>query len=191
MGDYMKEKLKELRVKLKVPSKLSEVEKEKFIEIFGGLQLVLKDTLAVVLDMDREDAYNYMNLLVAGLQKVDADYAAGVEAKIAKNEEKDPNEITDPEDVSEKVQLRGPVAKPDWMSFTRELTPHQKDVANRTLDCFQMFDEVGDEIVCSDCSLEKMIACIRTEDSSIDPAEDIIKEVDEARKTGKLGERES
>jgi hypothetical protein len=189
MGNYMKEKLKELKVKLEVPPKLSETEKEKFTEIFGGLQLILKDTLSVVLDMDRENAYRYMNLLVAGLQKVDVDYAAGVDPIPSKTQEKGPNDSLAPEDAEERVEPRGPVAKPDWMSFTKELTPHQKNVGNRSLDCFKMYEEVGDEIVCPDCSPEKMVACIRAEDPTIDPADDIIREVDEARKAGRLPTR--
>lgn len=186
MGSYMKEKLDELRKKLKTPPKLSDTEKEKFTEIFEGLQLVLKETLEAVLDMDKDDAYKYLNLLVAGLQKVDVDYEAGVEAKLAINEEKGPIESPESNGLPEKARPTGPVVKPDFISFTKDLTQHQLDLGYRVLDCFKQFEEVGDDIVCPDCSLERMVACIRAVDPTINPADDIIKEVDEARRAGKI-----
>ena len=186
MGNYMKEKLDELRKKLKTPPKLSDTEKEKFTEIFEGLQLVLKDTLEVVLDMDKDDAYRYMNLIVTGLQKVDLDYVAGVESKPAINEEKGPDESVEINGLPVKVHPTGPVVKPDFISFMKELDQHQLDLAYRVLDCFKQFEEVGDDIVCPDCSLERMVACIRAVDPTIDPMQDIIKEVEEARRTGKI-----
>ena len=188
MGSHMKEKLDELKAKLKTPPKLSDTEKEKFTEIFEGLQLVLKDTLDVVLDMDKDDAYRYMNLIVAGLQKVDVDYVAGVEPILTINEEKAPNESIEPPGriAPERAQPKGAVVKPDFISFMKELDQHQLDLAYRALDCFKQFEEVGDDIVCPDCSLEKMVACIRAVDPTIDPVQDIIDEVDEARRTGKI-----
>ena len=188
MGNYMKEKLEELKAKLKIPPKLSDTEKEKFTEIFEGLQLLLKETLEVVLGLNKDDAYKYLNLLVAGLQKVDLDYEAGVEPIVAINEEKGPNESIRPSgrDALEVARPKGAVVKPDFISFTKELDVHQKDVANRALDCFKQYEEVGDDIICPDCSLERMVACIRAEDPSIDAAQDIIKEVEEARRTGKI-----
>jgi len=155
------EKLKKIKEGLKTPPKLSDVEKEKITTTFEGMKEILDDTLEIILEKDRKEAFRYTNILVTAIQQADIDFIAGAEV-----EEEQIHQ------VEEKKQPSGPVEKPDFEAFMENISDRQRNIGLRSLDCFQQFPEVGYDIVCPDCSMEKMIACIRMEDPSVDPNKD-------------------
>ena len=155
----LKEKLQKIFEELKTPPKLSEVEKDKISKTFEAMKEVLDDTLEIVLEMDRGEAFRYTNILVTAIQEADANFMGGVELETP---------------IIAIAAPTGPVPRPDFAALRENLTEEQLAIGLRSLDCFQQFDEVGDDIVCPDCSMEKMFACIRREDPSVDPKRDFI-----------------
>jgi len=178
-------KLDEISEKIKEPPKLSSEEKKNFTEIFTVLKGWLEDSLVVILEKNRDEAYRYMNLLIAGLKKVDLDYIAGVVPPEAKIEEDDPDKIIDPMQVLAPNEAKKPVVKPDLMELVSQLPPKERGMASR-LDCCKSYEDGDNEATCTDCSLEKLIECVRIIDPTIDPAEDIIREVEEARRAATI-----
>lgn len=172
MAANLAEKLKKIKEDLKTPPKLSDVEREKITATFEAMKDVLDDTLEIVLEKDRAEAFRYTNLLVTSIQQADALFIGDVASNGLISGENGINENISREDGRTPATKKLPVKKPSWASFAEKLTERQREIGNRYLDCFQMYPDVGDEIVCNDCSLEKMIACIRTADPSIDPNED-------------------
>ena len=165
LTEKLKERLQQIKEDLKTPPKLSSVEVEKITATFEAMKEILDDTLEIVLEKDRAEAFRYTNLVVSAIQQADVNFIGGLVAP----EEKDEEDPDNPKKL--KKGPVGPVAKPDFKAFSDNLTPAQMNVAMR-LDCFRQYEEVGDAIVCADCSMEKMIACIRMEDPSIDPNDD-------------------
>jgi hypothetical protein len=165
MATSLADKLKKIREELKTPPKLSTVEAEKITATFEAMKEILDDTLKLVLEKDRAEAFRYTNLLVTAIQQADVNFIGGVAVEPEINEE-------NPETPkNEKTKTTQPTEKPDFLGFTQGLTPHQMNVAQR-LDCFKQYEELGDDIVCLDCTQEKMIACIRMEDPTINPDDD-------------------
>lgn len=163
MGESLVDKLKKIKENLVTPPSLSSVEVEKITQTFDAMKGILDDTLEDVLEKDRVEAFRYTNLLVQALQQADLNFKAGEAPEKAPVEQSAAASIASP---------NGAVTqKPDFVSFRGNLTPQQLSVAER-LDCFKQFEEVGTDIVCNDCSMEKMIACIRMEDPTIDPNKD-------------------
>ncbi len=193
MAEDLTDKLKEIQKKLKTPPSLSSVESDKITETFEAMKGVLDDTLAVVLEKDRAAAFRYTSLLVQALQQADTNFIGGVPPTPAVDVEPLPQpaaavQSTAEGSTTEGLQIRanspkGPVAKPDFLEFSKSLTPHQMGIGSR-LDCFKQFPEVGDAIVCTDCTMEKMIACIRMEDPTIDPNKDFELDVKMMREKG-------
>ena len=198
MAEDLTDKLKEIQKKLKTPPSLSSVESDKITETFEAMKGILDDTLVVVLEKDRAEAFRYTNLLVQALQQADTNFIGGVpptpdvEPRPAADVEPQPAEpvvqSTAEGSTTEGLQIRadspkGPVNKPDFLEFSKSLTPHQMNIASR-LDCFKQFPEVGDAIVCTDCTMEKMIACIRLEDPTVDPNDDFKLDVEMMREKG-------
>jgi len=181
--------LQKLSEKVKEPQKLTVEEKENFKEIFEGIKSWVDDALEVVLEKDREEAYRYLNLLVAGLTKVDVDYIAGVVPPKTKNEENGEDEILglqDEENLKDVASSKKPVVKQDLLDLINQLPARERSIAHR-LDCYHTYEEIeSNEGTCVDCSLEKLIECIRVIDPTIDPAQDIIREVEAARRAGEL-----
>ena len=179
------DKLKKIREDLKTPPTLSTVEAEKITATFEAMKEILDDTLKIVLEKDRAEAFRYTNLVVTAIQQADTNFIGGVVAEKLINEENDPNEIIEPDGLNAVRTSKEPVEKPDFIAFTQGLSTRQMNVAKR-LDCFKQFqdEEVGDAIVCDDCSQEKMIACIRMEDPTIDPNDDYELDVKMMRNRG-------
>jgi len=176
------EKLEEISKKIKEPPKLSSEEKKNFTEVFEVLKGWLNDTLEILLEKDRDEAYRYLNLLIAALKKVDIDYVAGVASPIAKNERNPPDEKSGLASPEAEILPKEPVIKPDLMELIKQLPPKERGIASR-LDCYKNYQELeSNEATCPDCSLGKLIECIRIIDPSIDPVEDIIREVEAARR---------
>lgn len=174
LTEKLKEKLKQIKEDLKTPPKLSTVEIEKITATFKAMKEVLDDTLKIVLEKDRAEAFRYTNLIVESIQQADVKFIGGVTASVENEEDPETKTIL-------KKGPTGPVPKPDFLALTKELTEEQMNVAMR-LDCFKQFEEVGDAIVCADCSPERMIACIRMEDPAIDPNKDFELDVKMMRK---------
>jgi len=181
MATSLADKLKKIREDLKTPPTLSTVEVEKITATFEAMKEVLDDTLKIVLEKDRAEAFRYTNLVVTAIQQADNNFIGGVVVEQVINPENSPNEIIPPLGQNAVRTKKGAVAKPDFMLFTKGLTTRQMGVASR-LDCFKQFPEIGDAIVCPDCSQEKMIACIRMEDPAVDPDDDYKLDVQNMRK---------
>jgi len=164
------EKLKTLEMSLGVPVKLSESEKEKFKEVFEGLKDWLDGTHDVVVEKDRDEAYRYLRLLLAALAKLDADFIAGARASAEPEAKVDVLSGVAP--IEEKPSE--PVVRPTreqvdgWLN---QMSPEIRAKAATLLDCLKQYldpeSEVGIDIICSFCSLEKMERCIRDEDPTI------------------------
>ena len=168
-------KLKEIKLSIELPVKLSEVEKEKFTETFNALKGWLDDGLDTVLGMDRDAAYRYVDLLLKGLQKVDVDFVAVVipeskELDSVKPEKEEPVPVPVVRPTKEQVD--------GWLD---ELTPKAKIVASEHLDCIKQYldpeNPAGIDIICPYCSMEKMVQCIRDEDPSFEDAGSIFMKV--------------
>jgi len=157
MEKRMKEKLEKLEEELKQIVTLSENEKEQITSTFEGLKLILETTLDVILALNREEAYRYTSLFVAGFMKIDTNYIEGI--KVSKE---------DKSSIPSK-----PVPKPDFISFVNNLEPRQRAIIKQ-LDCYKGYQdpEIGDAIICPDCSPEKMLTCIQAADPAIDPNND-------------------
>ncbi len=155
------EKLKVLEESLGVPVKLSEDEKDKFKEIFEGLKDWLDGTHDVVVEKDRDEAYQYLRLLLATLTEIGS---TKIEPRVDALSEVAPIEETPPEPVVRptKEQVDG------WL---KRMTPEVRVKAETLLDCIKQYvdpeNEAGIEIICNFCSPEKMERCIRDEDPSI------------------------
>lgn len=174
MADSLIDKLKKIKDNLATPPSLSTVEVEKITQTFEAMKEILDETLEDVLEKDRVEAFRYTNLLVQALQQADTNFQSGVPV-----EERDETNIIAAAQPAPKSS--GPVKKPDFNAFRKNLTSHQLSIASR-LDCFKDYEEVGDTIVCNDCSMENMIACIRREDPTIDPNKDFELDVKMIRK---------
>jgi len=169
-------KLKEIRMNIELPVKLSDVEKEKFTETFNALKGWLDDGLDTVLEMDRDAAYRYIDLLLKGLLKVDVDFVA-----VVMPEE---SGLVKPVDVQEQKEPEPtPVVRPTaeqvdgWLDA---LTPKAKITASEHLDCIKQYldpEGPGIDIICNFCSTEKMAQCIRDEDPSFEDAGSIFMRV--------------
>lgn len=182
MAEGIAEKLEKVKEDLKTPPKLSEVEKKKITATFEALKEILDDTLEIVLEKDRAEAFRYTNLFVAGIQQVDVNFIGGVKPPKEKEDEGEP--IEEPDQTPENILStpKGPVKKPDFLSFTQELSVRELKVGNAKLDCFIQFPEVGEAIVCADCSRTRMKECIRMEDPTVNPDDDYEMDVKAIRK---------
>jgi hypothetical protein len=152
---------------------LSDVEKERFNKIFETLKEWLDDARIVVLEKNRDEAYRYVNLLIAHLQRVDLDFVAAVEP---------PQDSLDAGghtgvDLSIKIppkRTRSRVVRPTkeqvdgWLS---NMIPSMREKAPMILDCLKQYldpeSDVNIAVICNDCSPDRMVACIQAEDPSI------------------------
>lgn len=178
-AEKRKTKLLEIEMKIGAPVKLSEVEKDKFIETFDLLKGLLDDSQDSVLEMDRDAAYRYIRLLVAGLLRVDVDFVAGV------TKPSEPPEVRPEggEEETETIPVPDPVVRPTaeqvsgWLD---SMTPKAKVIANERLDCIKQYldpDGPGIDIICNFCSKDKMAQCIRDEDPSFKDAGSVFMEI--------------
>jgi len=153
----------QLQKMLEQPVKLSEKEQEKITEIFLELNVILSDLKNEILQMDREEAFRYMEIILQKFSAAKADFENGIKPETKKHH---------PRPEPKTVEPTHP--KGYFLEMYNQLTTHQKDIAERTLDCvktaFQLIEsEEGapEEALCPDCNLEAMINCINTEDPSI------------------------
>lgn len=151
-----------------LPVRLSDVEKEKFIETFDSLKVWLDDGLKSVLKMNRDSAYRYIDLLIKGLTKVELDFVAGVE-------------LRPPEERREVPPV--PVVKPtkeEFDGWLSELTPEARTKGAELVDCLKQYlgpDSPGIDVVCPHCTKEELEQCIRNADPSIEDAGSIFMKV--------------
>ena len=166
----LKRCLLKIQAEMGLPVDLSEVEKERFNNIFEALKGWLDDARTVVLEKERDEAYRYVNLLIAHLQRVDVDFVAAVEPP------RDPLDAGG-HDLSIKippVRVRSRVVRPTkeqvdgWLS---NMIPAMREKAPVILACLKQYldpeSDVGLDVICPDCSPDRMVACIRAEDPSI------------------------
>lgn len=163
------DKLLKIQAEIGLPVDLSDVEKERFNKIFEALKEWLDDARIVVLEKDRDEAYRYVNLLIAHLQRVDLDFVAAVEPP------------QDSLDAGVDLSIKGPprrirsrVVRPTkeqvdgWLS---NMIPSMREKAPMILDCLKQYldpeSDVNIAVICNDCSPDRMVACIQAEDPSI------------------------
>lgn len=167
------DKLLKIQAEIGLPVDLSEVEKERFNNLFEALKGWLDDARDVVLEKERDEAYRYVNLLIAHLQRVDVDFVAAVEPP------QDPLDAGGHTgiDLSIKrppVRVRSRVVRPTkeqvdgWLA---NMIPAMREKAPVILACLKQYldpeSDVGLDVICPDCSPDRMVACIRAEDPSI------------------------
>jgi len=183
------DKWSEIQGQIDLPVKLTELEKKKFTDVMTTIKGMLDDSLEVILDMDRDEAYRYVQLIVNGIKEADMKFAGGVPA---------PSEFTTPiakfESYSKpRLKVKGDrivlITYPDFDSIFAELSSNQRDKAKRYLDCvktvFELKEmlenpEVSDKekakvdinsvLCCGDdktCSVDEMIKCITIEDPTV------------------------
>lgn len=179
MDQNEQDKLLKIRQEIELPVKLSELEREKFTKTFEALKEWLDDALAVMLEKNRDEAYRYINLLISHLQMVDADYIAGasqaspVVVPLVEHSEAEEGKSEAPAHKIKSVKVVRPT-KEEFEAMVDGMKPGMKVKAIKLLDCMkQYFDpdsEVGIDIICSHCSPEEIVKCIRIEDPSIEDA---------------------
>jgi len=161
---------KKLQEELDIPVKLSETERDKIKELFKTMHGLLDDDLEIILDLDRDDAYRYTDLIIQGFMTADINFIAGVEVEegLAKPKE---------EKTKEEAVEMGP--RPDLHEILGELTEGERGKAKHLLDCVKIavqLQEEGDprynEALCYGldrvCNAEEMRKCIRTEDPTVE-----------------------
>jgi len=168
-------KLKEIQLTIGLPVKLSDVEKEKFTETFASLKTWMDDGLEAILEMNRDQAYRYIKLLIDGLRKVDVDFVAGVDSRPLKK----PPELEQPK-VEEPII---PVVRPTKEQvdgWIEELTPKARRIAIEHVDCIKDYldpDGPGIDVICNHCSKDELAQCIRNADPSFEDAGSIFMRV--------------
>jgi len=151
----------ELQKKLERPVNLSEKESEKIIEIFKDLRALLNSLEKDILEMDRDNAFRYMEILI---KKFSESQTAFNEGTAHGNGNLKP--------VERKLSQ---VLKPSgtFSGIYNELKAHEKGIAGRTLDCVKMAlqliedGDIPEQVLCQECSLEAMRNCINTEDPNV------------------------
>lgn len=164
------EKLKNLEISLEIPVKLSEIEKDKFKKVFEGLKDWLDGTHDIIIEKDRDEAYRYLRLLLGSLTKVDVDFVARATPSTKAKAEVDVlSEVAPIEEEAPEPVIRPTEEQVDgWLE---QMSPKVRRKAITLVDCLKQYldpeSEVGIDIICSECSLEKMEQCIRIADPSI------------------------
>lgn len=167
------DKLLKIQAEIGLPVDLSDVEKERFNNIFEDLKEWLDEARDVVLEKNRDEAYRYVNLLIAHLQRVDLDFVAAVEPP------QDPLDAGGHTGVDLSIKgppkrIRSRVVRPTkeqvdgWLS---NMIPAIREKAPVILECLKQYldpeSDVGISVICNDCSPDRMVACIQAEDPSI------------------------
>lgn len=153
----IKDKLEQIKKDIAVPVKLSDNEKEQIRKAFQAIRSMLEGSETSVLDMDRDEAYRYVNLIIIGLQQADVNFIGGQKSK-------EPLINSNGEPVK---KVRGePALRPNYEGLLEQLEPEERKKAEY-LECFTSFKESGIEAICPECTSEKMKTCIKTYDPSI------------------------
>lgn len=153
----IKEKLDQIRKDIAVPVKLSDNEKEQIKKAFMDVVSMLADSEKIVMEMSRDEAYRYVNLIIGGLQQADVNFIGGQKSK-------EPLINSNGEPVK---KVRGePALRPNYEGLLEQLEPEERKKAEY-LECFTSFKESGIEAICPECTSEKMKTCIKTYDPSI------------------------
>jgi len=147
----VKDKLEQIKKDIAIPVKLSDNEKEQIKRAFQAIREMLEDSEKTVIDMNRDEAYRYINLIIGGLQGADVNFIGGVKTKEI---------LVDPK------QKTGPSPRPDYEKLLEQLEPEERKKAEY-LECLTNFKETGIDAVCPECTLEKMKTCIKSSDPSI------------------------
>ena len=177
MDNQEKMSWQKLKEAIDKPVTLSDLEKKKFKGIVNTAKDLLDDSLEVMCELSRDEAYRYLNLLINAFQEADAKFVGNAEAS---NEP-----ITTPEKIE----------RPRFDEIFDQLTSVEQEKARRYLDCVKnvfllktMLEDPStsekektkiniDEVLCCDkdrvCSVEEMRKCINTEDPTVKDEMDI------------------
>ena len=153
----------ELQKKLERPVNLSEKESEKITDIFKDLSTLLNTLEKEILEMDRDNAFRYMGILIKKFSESKSAFeGAAVGGKLS---------ATEP-----KKQAQTQILKPEgyFNEIYNQLKPHEKGIANRALDCVKtalQLIESGEappeQVLCPECDLAAMRKCIGIEDPNV------------------------
>jgi len=152
----------ELQKKLERPVNLSEKESEKIIDIFKDLSTLLNILEKEILEMDRDNAFRYMEILIKKFSESKSafDESATVGGNLSSIEPKKPAQVLKPEGYFNEIY--------------NQLKPHEKGIANRSLDCVKtavQLIESGkgppEQVLCPECDLATMRKCIGVEDPNV------------------------
>jgi hypothetical protein len=170
------DKLLKIREEMKVPVKLSELEREKFNNIFETLKEWLDDSRTSTVEKDRDEAYRYVDLLIGHLQMVDVDYIAGasratpiVTPSVLENVEP----LEEPaHNIKSPPHVRPTAEQVDgWLG---DMNPQIRSKVTRLLDCFKQYldpdGEAGIDVICNRCRPEEIAKCLIIADPSIEDA---------------------
>lgn len=180
----LKEKLEHIETSIAVPIKLTFQEKKALRSAWKELLGALNQTFNQILDGEREKAYAYMTIMISSIKEADAFLTTERKVQRIQRPRTDAGPILAPP-----RENGPPQEKPDFNAILNDLSPEQKRKAETYLDCVKQFPEIGDEIVCFDCSPERILGCIKAEDPTIqepltslrDDVEGIGKETPEKR----------
>ncbi len=164
------DKLKGLEESLGAPVKLSDKEKEKFKEVFDGVKEWVDDAHDGATEMNQDEAYRYLRLLLSALKKVDADFKAGAKAK----EAAPLSDLTPIEE--EPLKPVEPIIRPtkeqvdEWLG---QMTPEARAKVEALLSCMKQYldpEGPGIKIICNFCNKEKIVRCLKDADPTITDA---------------------
>lgn len=169
------DKLLKIREEMKVPVKLSELEREKFNKTFEALKEWLEDSRVSNIGKNRDEAYRYVDLLIGHLQMVDVDYIAGASraTPIVAPSAVEPGKVEpegEPHAIKSLPHIRPTAEQVDgWLE---DMNPQIRSKVTRLLDCFKQYldpdSESGIAVICDRCSPEEIVKCLRIADPSIE-----------------------
>lgn len=167
----LEEKLKEAQALSAKPVKLSEPEKEILTNIISTLKEGLDQVLGEALKMPRDEAFKKINSYVQALIDAPATkkkVVEGVEVKAEIEEEKP----------------QKPMEHPNLEDLLKELPQDKQSRARVVLGCIKLYNKLeeegedGRQALCPECTPEKMLECINTEDPQV--VDELDKELREA-----------
>lgn len=152
----LKERLEHIESSIAAPIKLTFQEKKSFKIAWKELLVALNERFDQVLEGEREKAYTYIEVMISAIRQADIFATTG----------KRPQRSSKVRDIAPREEGL-PREKPDFNTILNNLSSEQKAKAEQYLDCVKQFPELGNEVICFDCSSERIVGCINTEDPTI------------------------
>lgn len=179
----VEEKLKEAQELAAKPIDLSEPEKEKLTQIIELIKEGLDGVLEDALSKTRDEAFDIIRGYLIAMQKGGS---IGLdEGPTHDREDSRVDELIPEEELAEKKPPTKPIVHPQLDDIFAGLPEDLRRRARELLSCVKSYvrleeeGEDGSQILCPDCTPDKMIECIRVEDPTV------IDELDEElRKAG-------
>lgn len=161
----VQKKLKEAKELGKKPVKLSEPEKENLKEIISLLKSLLDEILEEAITKSRDDAFMLVNSYVLAMEQAD------------QSQQIDTTEAKQKVEPDESEPIKKPPAEPVvhpklndlFDGLPDEMSRKARELLTCVKTCLRLEEkgEDGSQVLCPECTPEKMIACIRAEDPTI------------------------